>query len=408
MRRSNGLTAMQVSGLKRPGRYGDGLGLWLQVSRWSTKAWLFRFTRDGRARSMGLGAVHTVSLAEAREAALQCRKLLRDGIDPIEARAAERMAARIEAARVLTFKTCAEAYIKAHEAGWKNAVHRRQWPSTMKAYVYPIIGELSVDAIDTALVLKVLEPIWTEKSETATRVRGRIEAVLDWAKAREFRDGDNPARWKGHLDKLLPARSKVARVRHHPALPYQDIPAFMEALRARDGIGARALEFVIMTATRTSETIKTKWSEIDVDERAWTIPAERMKGDREHRVPLSDRALVILADLPREADFVFPGAREAAPLSNMAMLKVLKSMGHDDLTVHGFRSTFRDWAAETTAYPAHVAEMALAHAVSDQVEAAYRRGDLFEKRRKLMADWSAYCALSTGGGDVIAIRGRTS
>ncbi len=209
MRRSNGLTAMQVSGLKRPGRYGDGLGLWLQVSRWSTKAWLFRFTRDGRARSMGLGAVHTVSLAEAREAALQCRKLLRDGIDPIEARAAERMAARIEAARVLTFKTCAEAYIKAHEAGWKNAVHRRQWPSTMKAYVYPIIGELSVDAIDTALVLKVLEPIWTEKSETATRVRGRIEAVLDWAKAREFRDGDNPARWKGHLDKLLPARSKV-------------------------------------------------------------------------------------------------------------------------------------------------------------------------------------------------------
>ncbi len=268
----------------------------------------------------------------------------------------------------------------------------------------PVLAQV----VDTALVLKVLEPIWTEKSETATRVRGRIEAVLDWAKAREFRDGDNPARWKGHLDKLLPARSKVARVRHHPALPYQDIPAFMEALRARDGIGARALEFVIMTATRTSETIKTKWSEIDVDERAWTIPAERMKGDREHRVPLSDRALVILADLPREADFVFPGAREAAPLSNMAMLKVLKSMGHDDLTVHGFRSTFRDWAAETTAYPAHVAEMALAHAVSDQVEAAYRRGDLFEKRRKLMADWSAYCSLSAGGGDVIAIRGWTS
>ena len=391
MRESNRLTAMKVSRIDRPGRYGDGLGLWLQVSKWSTKAWLFRYTREGRARSMGLGAVHTVSLAEARETARHCRKQLRDGIDPIEARAAERMAARIEAAKGTTFRDCAEAYIRAHQAGWKNAVHRRQWPSTLQAYVYPMIGDLSVAAIDTALVLKVLEPIWAEKSETATRVRGRIEAVLDWAKAREFRNGDNPARRKGHLDKLLPARSKVARVRHHPALPYQEAPTFMDTLRARNGIAAGAFEFAILTATRTSETIRATWSEIDIDAKTWTIPAERMKGGREHRVPLSDRTLKILAGLPREGEYVFPGIKAGTPLSNMSLLKVLKVMERGDLTVHGFRSTFRDWAAETTAYPAHVAEMALAHAVSDQVEAAYRRGDLFEKRRRLMADWSTYC-----------------
>ncbi len=250
----------------------------------------------------------------------------------------------------------------------------------------------------------MLEPIWTDKPETAARVRGRIAAVLDWAKAREYRIGDNPARWRGHLDKLLPARAKVARVRHHPALPYGDISVFISELRSREGIAARALEVAILTATRTGEVIRAKWSEIDVEAAVWTIPPERMKGGRGHRVPLSGRVIEILEGLPREAEWVFPGAKKGAPLSNMALLKVLQRMGRTSITTHGFRSTFRDWTSETTGYPAHVAEMALAHAVSDQVEAAYRRGDLFKKRRRLMADWAKYCAAPPRDGQVVPMR----
>jgi integrase len=380
-----------ISRVKKPGRYGDGGGLVLQVSKWGTKAWLFRYERHGRERQMGLGPLHTISLAEARELATEKRKLLLRGLDPIEERNTERTARRLEAAKAMTFDQCATAYIADNKVAWRNPKHRQQWENTLNTYVSPVMGALPVQAIDTALVTKVLQPIWSAKPETASRIRGRIETVLNWARARGFRDGDNPARWKGHLDSLLPARSKVQAVRHHPALPYAELPAFMAELRAREGISALALEWTILTCVRTGETVGARWSELDQD--SWTVPAARMKGERDHRVPLCDRARQILELVPQEAgsDFIFPGARAKAPISNMAMLELLRGM-RPGLTVHGFRSTFRDWAAEKTIYQNHVVEMALAHAVGDKVEAAYRRGDLFEKRCRLMKDWATYCA----------------
>ena len=393
-RDSNRLTAVKIAKVTRPGRYGDGGGLLLQVSRWRTKAWLFRFERDGRERQMGLGPASTLSLAEARERARECRKILLDGRDPIEVRNAERMQRRTETARAVTFKACAERYIAAHEASWGNQKHREQWKSTLARYAYPIIGDLSVSAIDTALVVKVIEALWATKPETAARLRGRVESVLNWATVRGFRAGDNPARWRGHLDKLLPARGKVKPVKHQAALPYAEMPTFMADLRSRDGISARALELTILTAGRTGEVIGARWSEFDVEAKVWTIPAERMKGGREHRVPLNDRAVAILTALPREGDgdgFVFIGARADRPLSNMAMLELMRGL-RPGYVPHGFRSTFRDWAAETTNYQNHIVEMALAHVVGDKVEAAYRRGDLFEKRRRLMGDWARYCS----------------
>ena len=285
----------------------------------------------------------------------------------------------LKAVARVTFRQCAERYVAAHEPAWKNSKHKAQWRATLGTYCYPVFGDVAVGAIDVGLVTKALEPIWTTKPETAGRVRGRMEAILDWATVRGYRTGDNPARWKGHLDKLLPARGKVRRVKHHAALPYPEVPAFVPLLREREGLSARALEFVILTAARTSEAIGARWSEIDLANKVWTIPRDRMKGGREHRVPLSDRAIEIIASLPREAEYVFPGARAGKPLSNMALLTTLRRMGRGDLTAHGFRSTFRDWAAETTGFPSDVVEMALAHAVSSKVEAAYRRGDLFEK-----------------------------
>ena len=358
MRETERLTALKVTKLSKPGRYGDGHGLWLQVSRYGTKAWLFRYAREGRERQMGLGAVHTISLAEAREKAKTCRKLVLDGIDPIEAKHERRLQTALAAAREVTFRECAEKYIEAHSSTWRNAKHRYQWTATLATYVYPVFGSLSVAAIDTAMILKAVEPIWKTKPETAGRTRGRIELVLDWAAAREYRAKENPARWKGHLDKLLPPKPKAE---HHAAMPYVELPAFMAEVRKRGGVSAQCLEFVILTAARTGEAINARWPEIDVGSRMWTIPASRMKSGREHRVPLSDRAIAILKKLPREGEFVFIGAREKQPLSNMAMLKALRDMGRGDLTTHGFRSTFRDWAAEQTNYPNEVAEMALAH-----------------------------------------------
>jgi integrase len=401
MRDSNRLSAMGIRAATKPGRYADGGGLYLQVSQSGTRAWLFRFMRNGAARHMGLGPARDVSLAEARTMASDCRKLLLSGADPIEQRQAVRVSAKLDAARAMTFRECAEKHIGAHEAGWKNPKHRAQWKSTLATYAYPVIGGLPVAAVDTALVLKAIEPIWAAKPETAGRVRGRIEAVLDWARARGFRDGENPARWRGHLDKLLPSGRKVARVKHHAALPYAEIAAFMEDLRAREGVGARALEFAILTAARTGETVNARWSEIDFTAKHWAIPAERMKAGRAHRVPLSPRALEILGGLPREGDFVFIGGRADRPLSNMALLATLRRMGCGDLTAHGFRSTFRDWCAERTAYPRDVAEMALAHTIKNQTEAAYRRGDLFEKRRRLMSDWSKYCCQMPAAATVV-------
>jgi integrase len=389
------LTALKVDKEKRPGMYGDGGGLYLRVTEDGAKNWVFRFMLNGRARWMGMGPLHTVNLAEARKRASEHRLRRHDGIDPIEARRAERLQARLDAAKAVTFKECAETYIKAHRAGWRNGKHAGQWQATLATYAEPIIGKLSVQAIDTGLVLKVLEPIWTEKPETAGRVRGRVESILDWAKVRGYRTGENPARWKGHLDHLLPARGKVRRVEHHAALPYAELPGFLVALREQEGVAARALEFTLLTAARTGETIFARWTEFDLLDKTWTIPAGRMKAGREHRVPLSNRALAILEDMlaHRHADdgFVFPGGKPGRPLSNMAFLMLLRRMDRGDLTAHGFRSSFRDWAAERTNFPAEVAEMALAHTVSDKTVAAYNRSDLFDRRRRLMQQWATYC-----------------
>lgn len=402
----NRLTAIKVAKLKKRGRYGDGGGLWLQVSEAGTKAWLFRYKRGGRARQMGLGPIHTISLAEARAKAQEARKLLLEGKDPIDEKRAVAASFRARTAGVVTFRECAERYIAAHADSWKHAAHRRQWPQTLADYVYPKFGDLSVAVIDVGLVLKALEPIWKIKPETAARVRMRIETVLNWATARGYRTGDNPARWNGNLKELLPPRKRVQTVKHHPALPYVEIGAFMTALRERTGSAARALEFAILTACRTGEAIGARWEEIDLKNALWTIPGERMKAGRPHRVPLSKRAMKILGSLPRDGEYVFIGARSGAPLSNMAMLNQLDRMGRKDITVHGFRSTFNDWAAERTAYPREVVEMALAHVVGDKTEAAYRRGDLFDKRRRLAEDWSGYCDKTEAAGQVVSLKRR--
>jgi integrase len=371
--------------------YADGGGLYLQVSRSGTKSWIFRYSLNGREREMGLGPQHTITLADARVMATEARRMKLSGIDPIDARQSERQAKRLEDARAITFKQASAAYIKANKAAWKNPKHAAQWESTLTTYADPNFGDLPVAAIDTALVMKALEAIWSEKPETASRLRGRIESVLDWATARGYRTGENPARWRGHLDKMVPARAKVQAVQHHAALPYRDLPAFMSSLCAQTGIGALALQFAILTAARTGEVIAATWDEIDLDAATWTVPKEKMKAKREHKVFLSDGALAILRPLKESArsSFVFPGNVPDKPLSNMAMLSTLKRMNRKDLTTHGFRSTFRDWAAEETDYPSEVVEMALAHVVANKVEAAYRRGDLFEKRKGLMGDWDS-------------------
>ena len=393
VRKIGRLTALTVSKAKAEGMHADGGGLYLQVTPAGTKSWIFRFMLDGRAREMGLGSITDVSLTDARTRAGECRRLCHDGIDPIEARKAAREQARLEAAKAKTFKECADAYIEAHRAGWRNAKHVTQWTRTLETYAVPIFGSLPVQQVDLALVMRAVEPIWTTKTETASRLRGRIEAVLDWATVRGYRKGDNPARWRGHLEELLPRRGKVGRVTHHPALPYGEIGVFLSSLREQDGIAARALDFAILTATRTSEAIGARWDEVDLAERAWVIPAARVKAGKEHRVPLSAAAIAIIERMKavRQGQYLFPGGKRKRPLSNMAMLKLLHRMGRHDLTVHGFRSTFRDWAAEMTNFPREVAEMALAHAVSDDVEAAYRRGDLFRKRRQLMDAWAKHC-----------------
>ncbi|MCJ2116761.1 integrase arm-type DNA-binding domain-containing protein [Methylobacterium sp. J-001] len=393
LRRGPGqLSALVVSRTREPGLYADGGGLYLQVTHADARSWIFRFMLNGRARSMGLGSLHTLTLAEARSKATECRKLCLDGIDPIEARQRVRSAAQLDAAKAMTFDACAEAYIEAHKKGWRNEKHVDQWRNTLATYASPVFGVLPVQAIDTGLVMRVIEPIWGDKTETATRVRGRIESVLDWAATRGYRQGENPARWRGHLQNLLPKRSKVQRVEHHAAIPFVQITEFVASLRQQNGTSPLALEFTILTAARTGEVIGATWDEIDLAERAWTVPAERMKGGREHRVPLCAQALRILERFRALDDkYVFPGGKRGRPLSNMAMLELLKRMGRPDLTVHGFRSTFRDWAAETTHFPNEMVEMALAHIIENKVEAAYRRGDLFQKRHELMNAWAVYC-----------------
>jgi integrase len=412
---SKKLSAKRVESVTEPGRYGDGDGLWLQVTKIgdnTTKAWIYRFMLDRRARHMGLGAFPLFGLADARKRRDDAAKLIADGIDPIEHRNAQKAAIAAENAKALTFKECGEDYIEAHKSGWKSAKHEEQWRATLETYVYPVIGRLQVGDVEQSHILKILKPMWNTKTETASRVRGRIEKVLDRAKALKLRKGENPARWIGNLDQLLPAKSQVNPVRHHPALPYRDLPSFMEKLRARHGFSAKALEFTILTVARTNDTIGAKRSEIDGQEKLWTIPAARIKGKKGHRrrdhvVPLSDAALSILKDLPTDVDYVFPGESEGGGLSNMAMAEMLKAMGYsgDVATVHGFRSTFKDWCSEQTAYPNELSEMAMAHTVSDKVEAAYRRGDMREKRRRLMDDWAEFCASKPAdANNVVPIR----
>lgn len=416
----NALTAATVKHAK-PGRYGDGGGLFLLVKDTGKRSWLFRYRLAGKERDMGLGGASgpaAVTLAEARVKAAGLLKLVKDGKDPLSERdrlAADELAsAQAERIRAITFKAAAESYVEAHGSGWRNAKHRAQWTSTLETYAHPHMGDLPVSEVSTAQVMAALQPIWTQKPETASRVRGRIEAVLDYAKAREWRTGENPARWRGHVANMLPARSKVAKAQHHPALPWTKIGTFMAALRDRDATAARALEFTILTAARTGEVLGARWAEIDLKGAVWTVPAQRMKAGREHRVPLSVAAVAVLKEMAKLRPdgttdgqaFLFPGARPNRPLSQMAMLMLLRRMEQTEITAHGFRSTFRDWCAEATAYPHEMAEIALAHTIGDKVEAAYRRGDMIEKRRRMMDDWAKFCARPAATlGNVRPIRG---
>jgi integrase len=379
------------------GRHADGGGLNLLVKDSGARSWVFRFMLDGKSRDLGLGSAagaDKISLAKARDLATALRLKVKAGVDPLAERqreAAEAVSAA-QAAQIagITFKHVAEAHIAANEGSWRNDKHRQQWRNTLATYVYPVIGDLPVADIGTSHVLQIVEPIWQDKPETASRVRGRIETLLDAAKARGYRDGENPARWRGHIAQILPARTKLSRG-HHKAMAYAELPAFTGQLHAREAMAAMALEFVILTATRTSEVLGATWGEVDLDKAIWTIPAARMKAAKEHRVPLAPRAVEILeAVKPLGKDWLFP-ADKAGKLSSMAMSMLLRRMKLD-CTVHGFRSAFRDWSAECTGYAHEVCEMALAHSIGNKAEAAYRRGDLFEKRRRLMNDWATFSA----------------
>lgn len=405
---SNALTPLAVKNAK-PGRHADGAGLHLLVKQSEARSWVYRFMLAGKSRDVGLGTAGPggMSLADARDEAAALRLKVKAGIDPLEERnreAAEALAAA-QAVKVAgtTFREVAAAYIAANEESWRNPKHRQQWSNTLATYVYPVIGDLPIAGVETAHVLKILEPIWRGKAETASRVRGRIETVLDNAKARGYRQGENPARWRGHLAQILPARTRLSRG-HHKALAYEDIPTFIRALHKREAVAALALEFAILTAARSGEVIGASWDEVDLAKATWTIPAARMKAAKEHRVPLSPRTVEILESLkPLGSDWLFPGAA-GGKLSGMAMAMLMRRM-NVDATVHGFRSGFRDWAAECTGYAHEVAEMALAHTIANKVERAYRRGDLLDKRRRLMGDWATFCRNGgTARGNVSPIR----
>jgi integrase len=379
------LTVARIKSLNKPGKHIDSNGLYLSISKSGSKSWIYRYQMHGIRREIGLGSFTYVSLRDARELAGDARKAQNSGQDP-------RTAIRIASPKNqnLTFDDCAKAYIKNHRDSWKNSKHVSQWQNTLDTYASPIIGTLPVNQINTDWVMRVLNPIWKSKTETASRVRGRIERVLSWAIVSGYHAGPNPALWRGHLDQLLPKRSKIQAVKHHASMPYHDVSEFMQQVKQRNSISAQALEFTILTAARTGEVLGAKWEEFDFEKKIWTIPAERMKAGREHRVPLSYQAIDLLNKLPRTGAYLF-SVRKDKPLSNMTMLNLIKlSMDYPDLTVHGFRSTFRDWAAEVSDFPRELAESALAHVLVDKTEAAYQRGDLLEKRRLMMQAWADY------------------
>lgn len=380
-----------------PGLYADGGGLYLQITARGAKSWIFRFQIDGKRRDMGLGSVADVGLAAARDRAAEARKLVREGVDPIAAREARRAEQRLEDAKAKTFRDVAATYIASMTPSWRSAKHAAQWSATLESYAHPVIGDLPINGIDTGLVVQVLEPIWLTKTETASRVRQRIEAILAYAKVRGWRTGDNPASWKGHLDQVFPAKAKVARISHHASMAYAEMPRFWPRLELQDGMGARALQLAILTATRSGEVLLSTWQEFDLDNRCWSIPAVRMKAGTEHRVPLSKPAIGLLHKLAtvRTSDdaYVFPGQRKNRPLSNMSMAMTLRRIGVD-ATPHGFRSTFRTWAAECTGFPHDVCEAALAHTPGNKVVEAYQRGDFFRKRTELMDEWASHVTTS--------------
>jgi integrase len=398
------LTVKEIDNAK-VGMHADGQGLYLQVTSAGKeegfesavrlrKSWIYRYQLGGRRREMGLGPLAAVPAKKARELAGDARKLISTGVDPLEQRRREEQAAAAlaSAAKPMTFKQAARDYIARHESGWRNAKHAQQWTNTLTTYAFPVMGNAPVAEVDDEMVLAVLQPIWHTRTETATRVRSRIEIVLDAARAAKQRTGDNPARWKGHLALLLPKPRKVTPVQHHPALPYAEVSKFMGKLRERTGMSALCLELLVLTAVRSGEALKAEWVEFDREARLWTVPASRTKTGREHRVPLSTAAIALLerAAEMRAGDYVFPGVQSGRPMSDMALTMLLRDL-RPGITVHGFRSTFRDWAAEKTSYANELAEMALGHAVGDAVEAAYRRGDMFERRRQLMEDWATCC-----------------
>jgi integrase len=403
-RGTNRLKPLQVDRFKGPGKISDGGGLYLIIGRNGSRSWVFRYTRKGKAVELGLGAVDSVPVKQARAVAADLRSALASGEDARAYRDRQRRQAALKEARSVTFEKAAEQYIEANRAGWRNAKHAAQWTATLKHYAYPTLGNSPVADVTVGDVLKVLSPIWSTKPETASRLRGRIEAVLDYGKVHGWREGENPARWKGGLEMTLPARGKVRRVEHHAAMPYAEVPALLKTLAAAEGMAPLALRFVVLTAARTGEAIGARWSELDMTTGQWTIPADRMKAGREHRVPLSVQALDVLKALPRVSDWVFPGRKSRSGLSNMALLQTLRRMDKGDVTAHGFRSSFRDWAAEQTAFPREVIESALAHSVGSKVEAAYLRTDLLEKRRALMAAWGQHCAGLSNAGKLVELR----
>lgn len=404
-RKAKELGPLEVSRLNMPGLHfvGGVAGLALQVTIAGARCWVLRAAVGGKRRHMGLGGYPDVTLAGAKEAARVARSQISDGIDPISERQSKRSALAAAIAATMTFSEAAEKYIAAHEAGWKSPKSSAQWNSSLVSYAFPVIGKISVSDVETAHIMRVLEPIWTTKTETASRVRGRMESILDWATVRGFRKGENPARWRGHLEHLLAARADVQKIEHHAALDYREVGAFLVNLRQQEGLGARALEFAILTASRSGEVRGATWSEIDLDTGVWTIPKERMKAGKEHRVPLSAESVLLLKELPRIAgtDLVFPNAKNAI-LSDMTLTAVLRRM-NIAVTAHGFRSSFRDWAGESTAYPREVIEHALAHQLKDKAEASYARGTLFDKRRRLMADWAKFCRIATKSASVTPI-----